>query len=64
MRAFDNEDLALLSGINPERVVSIVWIIVSCTSCRHSLRVDKTYKPFIYLCYYCPCLRRQLLAGW
>ena len=30
MRAFsDNEDLALLSGINPERVVLITWIIVA-----------------------------------
>ncbi|TMV80109.1 branched-chain amino acid ABC transporter permease, partial [Thioclava sp. BHET1] len=30
MRAFsDNEDLALLSGINPERVVMITWIIVA-----------------------------------
>ena len=27
MRAYsDNEDLALLSGINPERVVAITWI--------------------------------------
>ncbi len=30
MRAYsDNEDLALLSGINPERVVMITWIIVA-----------------------------------
>lgn len=30
MRAFsDNEDLALLSGINPERVVMVTWIIVA-----------------------------------
>ena len=29
MRAFsDNEDLALLSGINPERVIIITWILV------------------------------------
>ncbi|MEL7082668.1 MAG: branched-chain amino acid ABC transporter permease, partial [Pseudomonadota bacterium] len=29
MRAYsDNEDLALLSGINPERVVMITWLIV------------------------------------
>ena len=29
MRAFsDNEDLALLSGINPDRVVFITWLIV------------------------------------
>ena len=30
MRAFsDNEDLALLSGINPERVVLYTWLIVA-----------------------------------
>ena len=30
MRAYsDNEDLALLSGINPERVVTITWLIVA-----------------------------------
>lgn len=30
MRAYsDNEDLALLSGINPERVVMVTWIIVA-----------------------------------
>ena len=30
MRAFsDNEDLALLSGINPERVVMVTWLIVA-----------------------------------
>ena len=30
MRAFsDNEDLALLSGINPDKVVSVTWILVA-----------------------------------
>ena len=30
MRAFsDNEDLALLSGINPDRVVMVTWLIVA-----------------------------------
>ena len=30
MRAFsDNEDLALLSGINPDRVVAVTWIIAA-----------------------------------
>ena len=32
MRAFsDNEDLALLSGVNPDRIVLITWIQVATT---------------------------------
>ena len=39
MRAYaDNEDLALLSGINPERVVLVTWIIVAALD-----------TPFVYL---------------
>ena len=34
MRAFsDNEDLALLSGISPERVVAVTWIIAASLAC-------------------------------
>ena len=34
MRAFsDNEDLALLSGINPDSVVFITWMIVGILAC-------------------------------
>ena len=41
MRAYsDNEDLALLSGINPDRVVMITWILVAVAGDhrRHPLR--------------------------
>ena len=51
MRAFsDNEDLALLSGINPERVVTITWIIVAilATVAGTLYGLDKTFKPFTY----------------
>ncbi len=40
MRAFsDNEDLALLSGINPERVVLYTWVNCCCAghNCRYPL---------------------------
>ena len=52
MRAFsDNEDLALLSGINPDRVVFITWLIVGTLACVAGTLygLDKSYKPIIYL---------------
>ena len=52
MRAFsDNEDLALLSGINPDRVVFTTWIIVGVLACVAGTLygLDKSYKPIIYL---------------
>ncbi|MCV6593692.1 MAG: branched-chain amino acid ABC transporter permease, partial [Silicimonas sp.] len=51
MRAFsDNEDLALLSGINPERVVVITWVIVAglATVAGVLYGLDKSFKPFTY----------------
>ena len=34
MRAYsDNQELALLSGINPEKVVLITWIITGTLAC-------------------------------
>ena len=52
MRAFsDNEDLALLSGINPERVVLITWILVGALATIAGVLygLDKSFKPFVYL---------------
>jgi len=41
MRAFsDNEDLALLSGINPDRVVAVTWIIVAALATTAVRAVD------------------------
>jgi branched-chain amino acid transport system permease protein len=48
MRAFsDNEDLALLSGINPERVVVITWLIVAAlaTTAGVLYGLDKSSSP-------------------
>ena len=52
MRAFsDNEDLALLSGINPDRVVMVTWIIVAALAATAGALygLDKSFKPFTYL---------------
>ncbi len=52
MRAYsDNKELALLSGINPEKVVLITWIITGTLACVAGTLygLDKSYKPFTYL---------------
>ena len=49
MRAFsDNEDLALLSGINPDRVVMITWMIAAAlaTIAGTLYGLDKSFKAF------------------
>ncbi|MBP6737966.1 MAG: branched-chain amino acid ABC transporter permease, partial [Rhodobacteraceae bacterium] len=51
MRAFsDNEDLALLSGINPDRVVQVTWIIAAALAVIAGTLygLDKSFRPFIY----------------
>ena len=51
MRAFsDNEDLALLSGINPERVVVVTWIIATALAVIAGTLygLDKSFRPFLY----------------
>ena len=57
MRAFsDNEDLALLSGINPDRVVFTTWIIVGVLACVAGTLygLDKSYKPIKFFVYLLP----------
>jgi branched-chain amino acid transport system permease protein len=52
MRAYsDNEDLALLSGINPDRVVMIAWIITAALATIGGVLygLDKSFKPFIFM---------------
>ena len=52
MRAYsDNEDLALLSGINPKKVVVITWIIAGILATVGGILygLDKSYRPFVYL---------------
>ena len=66
MRAFsDNEDLALLSGINPERVVFITWLIVGTLACVAGALygLDKSYKPFTYLGLVLPIFASAIVGG-
>ena len=66
MRAYsDDEDLALLSGINPERVVAIAWIIAAALAAIAGTLygLDKTYKPFIFLQILLPIFAATILGG-
>ncbi len=66
MRAFsDNEDLALLSGINPERVVLITWILVGALATIAGVLygLDKSFKPFVYLQLLLPMFAAAILGG-
>ena len=66
MRAYsDNEDLALLSGIDPERVVGITWIIVAALATVAGVLygLDKTFKPFTYFQLLLPIFASAILGG-
>ncbi|MEL6585146.1 MAG: branched-chain amino acid ABC transporter permease [Pseudomonadota bacterium] len=66
MRAYsDNEDLALLSGINPERVVMITWLIVAglATIAGTLYGLDKSFKPFTYFQLLLPIFAAAIVGG-
>jgi len=66
MRAFsDNEDLALLSGINPERVVMVTWLIVAslATVAGVLYGLDKSFKPFTYFQLLLPIFASAVVGG-
>ncbi|SLN17906.1 High-affinity branched-chain amino acid transport system permease protein LivH [Pseudoruegeria aquimaris] len=66
MRAFsDNEDLALLSGINPERVVAVTWIIVAALATIAGVLygLDKSFKPFTYFQLLLPIFASAIVGG-
>ena len=66
MRAYsDNENLALLSGINPDRVVMITWILVAAlvTIAGTLYGLDKSYKPFTYLQLLLPIFAAAIVGG-
>ncbi|TRD21806.1 branched-chain amino acid ABC transporter permease [Palleronia caenipelagi] len=66
MRAFsDNEDLALLSGISPERVVAITWVIVAALACVAGTLygLDKSFKPFTYFQLLLPIFAAAIVGG-
>ncbi|GFE50211.1 branched-chain amino acid ABC transporter permease [Roseobacter cerasinus] len=66
MRAYsDNEDLALLSGINPERVVMVTWLIVAAlaTTAGVLYGLDKSFKPFTYFQLLLPIFASAIVGG-
>jgi branched-chain amino acid transport system permease protein len=66
MRAYsDNEDLALLSGVNPDRVVMIAWILAGALAAIAGTLygLDKSYKPFTYLQLLLPIFASAIVGG-
>jgi branched-chain amino acid transport system permease protein len=66
MRAFsDNEDLALLSGINPDRVVQVTWIIAAALAVIAGTLygLDKSFRPFIYFGLLLPMFASAIVGG-
>ena len=66
MRAYsDNEDLALLSGVNPGQVVRAAWIIaaVLATLAGVLYGLDKSFKPFTYFQLLLPIFAAAIVGG-
>ena len=66
MRAYsDNEDLALLSGIDPKRVVMITWVIAAilATVGGALYGLDKSFKPFTYFTNMLPIFAAAIVGG-
>ncbi|SFD99268.1 branched-chain amino acid ABC transporter permease [Roseivivax sediminis] len=66
MRAYsDNEDLALLSGIDPERVVRVTWLLVACLATIAGVLygLDKTFMPFTYFQLLLPIFAAAIVGG-
>ena len=66
MRAYsDNEDLALLSGIDPERVVMYTWLIVAAlaTIAGTLYGLDKSFKAFTYFQLLLPIFAAAIVGG-
>lgn len=66
MRAYsDNEDLALLSGIDPNRVVMITWLIAAALTTIAGVMygLDKSFKPFTYFQLLLPMFAAAIVGG-
>jgi len=66
MRAYsDNEDLALLSGIDPKRVVMITWMIAGVIATIGGVLygLDKSFKPFTFFNNMLPIFAAAIVGG-
>jgi branched-chain amino acid transport system permease protein len=66
MRAFsDNEDLALLSGIDPKRVVLITWALAATLATLAGVLygLDKSFRPFNYFQLLLPIFAAAIVGG-
>ena len=66
MRAYsDNEDLALVSGIDPKKVVLLTWIIAGVLATVGGVLygLDKSYKPFVYFNNMLPIFAAAIVGG-
>ena len=66
MRAYsDNEDLALLSGVNPDKVVTYAWVLAAALAvvAGSLYGLDKIYKPFTYLQLLLPIFASAIVGG-
>ena len=66
MKAYsDNEDLALLSGIDPKKIVSVTWVIagILATIGGALYGLDKSFKPFTYFNNMLPIFAAAIVGG-
>ena len=66
MKAYsDNEDLALLSGIDPKKIVMITWIIAAILATIGGVLygLDKSFKPFTYFNNMLPIFAAAIVGG-
>lgn len=66
MRAYsDNEDLSLLSGVNPDHVVKVTWLIVAALATTTGVLygLDKAFKPFTYFQMLLPIFAAAVVGG-
>lgn len=66
MRAYaDNRNLALLSGVDPDRIVRLTWIIVAVLSVTGGVLfgLDKGYRPFVYQQLLLPMFAAAVVGG-
>ena len=66
MKAYsDNEDLALLSGIDPKKIVLVTWVIAGILATIGGVLygLDKSFKPFTYFNNMLPIFAAAIVGG-